>query len=111
LFCEWIAHFEAGACEELHASSQNVAAMNEEPTDDSSPKETTLPLQDAKKPDGGEGGLLNALDDSKKRLDIPAAQRPDQVANAVAFLTNPKVVVRGSALSCLPVNPRYCAFQ
>jgi hypothetical protein len=77
----------------LQESFDNVAVMDGEPTDDGSPRDTRVLVSDTEKLEAGEGGLLKALDDSKNSADVKPALRPDQVANAVAFLTNPKVVV------------------
>lgn len=69
-----------------------------QPTEtDESPPETNLQhTQNASPPTAAEGGLLKALDENAQAQPAP---RPDQVANAVAFLTNPKVVVRSHFLS------------
>ena len=68
-----------------------------QPTEtDGSPPETNLQdTENASPPPAAEGGLLKALNENAQTKPAP---RPDQVANAVAFLTNPKVVVRSHFL-------------
>jgi hypothetical protein len=64
--------------------------------DDSSDEQlaTDLSLQSEQvdKPPTVDKGLLGALESSRQKAASPV--RAEQVANAVAFLTNPKVMVR-----------------
>lgn len=68
--------------------------MDVDSADGSSPPEITVNAPDTPTPGAGEGGLLKALDSARGSEQPKPALRPDQIANAVSFLTNPKVVVR-----------------
>lgn len=65
--------------------------MDPDSTDEGSPEDKSAAAPDTPTPGGGEGGLLKALDE--KSNESKPALRPEQVANAVSFLTNPKVLV------------------
>ena len=64
-------------------------------TEESPPQSNLQDSQHGPAPSTSEGGLLKALDESAQEKPAP---RPDQVANAVSFLTNPKLVVRAHVL-------------
>lgn len=68
--------------------------MDADPTEEGTPVDTGINAPATPRPGGAEGGLLKALDSSSGSEQPKPALRPDQIANAVAFLTNPKVVVR-----------------
>ena len=68
--------------------------MDVDSADENSPAETTVNAPDTPTLGAGEGGLLKALDSASGSEQPKPALRPDQIANAVSFLTNPKVVAR-----------------
>ena len=56
-----------------------------------------------------EGGLADVLTAAKSTATSKAPLRRDQVSNAVAFLSNPKVVVRINAY--LYISAQVCRFS